>query len=143
MNLLPADIHCVHFGTFWMPTAPAVWLVQGMFGPYHIELVWEQIDDERYKVLTMQPLVLSVVTRYVGYVKGPFFRLIDRPTNMDELLYGWANEKIGNRIYGIHGACGFMVRDSYKDMVNVALGRPFPGPIEDVCKHSGKFVEVL
>jgi len=113
-------------------------------GPYHVELVWEIIEGG-YKVLSMQPFVLTVVTRKWGDTKGPFYQLKDPPPHIDEMLYGWAAEKIGKRVYIIGwNTCGMLPRDFYRDVVKEpCTDSPYPRPIEKFCERSEKFVEVV
>ena len=143
MNLLPGAIHLIHWGTGWAPFAPLIWLWQLAWGPYHVELVWE-IIEEGYKALSMQPPVLAVVIRQWGDTKGPFYQLKCPPPNIDEMLYGWANEKIGKELYILGWeTCGMLPRDFYRDVVKeLCTNSPYPGAIEKFCRKSDKFVEV-
>lgn len=147
MTLLPADIHEIKYGTGWMPFAPIIipsaWVLSGFKNwscYYHVELVWEQINDQMYKVLSMQPPLLTIVTRKFDDTKGPFFRLRERPfTDWD--FWQWGNEMINKELYILGWqTCGHPVRDFYKQF-GIQFD-PYPGPIESYCKKSGRFVEV-
>ena len=145
MRLLPGDIVLIHRGTGWMIFAPLVWLWQWAVGPYHVELAWNPSTDNIFTSLSMQPPVLDVVERWFSDIKIKVYRLKDRPHNLDEMLYKWANDKIGKELYILGwNTCGMLPRDFYRDVVGVpCTNSPYPGAIEKFCWRSEKFTRVI
>jgi len=143
MNLLPGDIVLIHRGTGWQIFAPLVWLWQWAVGPYHVEMVWDESASFAYSALSLQPPVLTIVHRLLSEVKITVYRLKDRPPNIDEILYSWANDKIGKELYILGWeTCGMLPRDFYRDVVKEpCTDSPYPGAIEKFCRKSDKFVE--
>ena len=149
MTLLPADIVLIKRGTLWMPFAPFVWVWQRVTDSsvpwswaYHVEMVWDVVEDG-YKALSMQPPLLTIVIRYFDEINASFYRLKDRPWQMDQIFWGWGNPKIDKELYILgYNTCGMPVRDFYREKFGVEMS-PYPGPIEKFCQRSDKFIRVI
>lgn len=150
MNLLPADIILIKRGTLWMPFAPLIWAWQRVSDPtlpwswaYHVEMPWDEWPTEdRYRAFSLQPPVLDIVERKFADLKFSVYRLKNRPENMDELFWQWGNHRIHKQPYVLGwSTCGHPVAEFYKEHFGIEMS-PYPGPIENVCKHSGKFVRI-
>ena len=150
-KLLPGDIVLIHRGTGWQIFAPLVWLWQWAVGPYHVELGWDQSRalDQEYRAFSLQPPVAAIVDRKFTDVRITVYRLKDRPEFIDDMLYKWANDKIGQQLYILGWeTCGMLPRDFYRDIVhepctNNGPNGPYPARIEKFCRKSDKFVEVV
>ncbi len=144
MNILPAAISFIKYGTPWMPFAPvivpAAWILSGFKNwswAYHVEMVWSTFPGG-YEAFSLQPPVLDIVCRKFDDIRCSIYELKDRPDDLTETFWKWGNPKLLRELYILGwSTCGHPVRDFYK-----LDCEPYPGPIEDVCKHSGKFVKV-
>ena len=158
MNLLPGDIVLIHRGTGWMIFAPFVWLWQWAVGPYHVEMVWDVIEDPfptttstlgsaiiGYQAFSLQPPVLGIIARKLSDVKITVYRLKDRPKDMNWMFWSWGNEKILHVPYILGwSTCGHPPEEFYRDIVKEpCTDRPYPLPIERFCKKSDRFVRIV
>ena len=144
MTLLPGDIVLVHRGTGWMVFAPLVWLWQWAVGPYHVEMVWEAMDDG-YKAFSLQPPILSIVERKFADLKISVYRLKNRSEVMTDIFWRWGNKWLTAPHPYVLGwqTCGHPVDDFYDYIGTPCTDSPYPVPIQKFCKKSDKFVRVI
>jgi len=148
MNLLPGDIvelkHGMIYDLIRIPILFGIWVLSGFrkwTDKIHVELVWDTIEGG-YKALSLEPPVLQVVTRLFSNIDITAYRLKERPSNMNDLLWRWGSQKILHQPYIIGiSTCGHII-DFYKDTFNIDMV-PYPNMIEDYCNNSGKFVRVI
>lgn len=144
----PGDIILVKGGTLWLLFSPIIrlvtwrwWAKEPFPEAFHVELGWESTADG-YKALSMQPPLLTIVTRKFADVNVTMYRLKDRPENMDTMFWAWANPQIGKELYILgYNTCGMPIRDFYKEKFGLEMS-PYPGPIEEYLKKSDKFEQV-
>lgn len=142
MTLLPGDIVLIHRGTGWMIFAPFVWLWQWAVGPYHVEMVWDT-DIGGYNAFSLQPPILSIVSREFADIRCTAYRLKDRSDMMTDIFWRWGNKWLTAPHPYVLGwqTCGHPIKDFYEQF-GVEFS-PYPGPIEAYCKKSDKFMRVV
>ena len=160
MTLLPGDIALIHFGTPWGLVGLPIRMFQLVLyvyknglpsfselkrmlweDPYHVEMVWD-VTKRGYKALTMQPPVLAVVERNPADLKMIVYRLKYQLDDLQDIFWIYFNEKIGHEFYGPDGACGWIVRNFYRDEFNIKMPL-YPASIKKFCKKSNKFVRII
>ena len=144
MKLLQGDIVLIHRGTGWQIFAPLVWLWQWTVGPYHVEMVWEQVAWYGYKAFSLQPPILSVVDRKFDELKITAYRLKNRSDLMTDIFWRWGNKWLDHPEFYLLGiqTCGHPVKAFY-EVLGIEIDSPYPGGIEKFCRKSDKFVRVI
>ena len=143
MTLLPGDIVLIHSGTGWMIFSPLVWLWQWCTGPYHVEMVWEQVAWYGYKAFSLQPPVLDIVDRKFADLKISAYRLKNRSNLITDIFWRWGNKWLITPHPYVLGwqTCGHPIMSFYMQL-GIEVDSVYPGGIEKFCKKSDKFVEV-